>query len=614
VWTCDPGPGEGSFCTTDVGDLAPGQAVTVDFPVLVNQGTPDNWEVFNEVFVDSHTLSASQPLLPATTIRSTTGGVPTSSARAGDARVPRPRQAETFISFDFLVTLSHDLQDLGLGVGCCFSLIWGDCTFFNSGDPDDSDDDYGEICATLLGIEDPTDLCPEPAEASLSTRRQRVLSPPADRAIDAPLLFRLRDRIFRRTPGGRRATALSVDHIADLGATGEESPDARDRALDWYLGWQPLLRRLIDGRGDTVTITAGHTQLLIDYVASLKAAATTPALLDALELEEARLGIPGWVGLDMDEWLEAINVLSCEPSDTVLCLQDGRFRVEAEWLTVAGEQGHGHAVQLTPDTGYFWFFDAANVEMVTKVVPNGCGLAPGHPLRNYWLFSAGLTDVDVLLTVTDTDTGSVREYRNPQKTPFQPIQDTGAFPTCDAPALPRAAAASIASLDLPHPPIPRHADEEDGFLDRVLDTLRDFVGLGAAPARSRTELHARSSCVASATTLCLDGDRFAVTATWRTVGGATGAGQAVELTDDTGYFWFFDDANVEVVTKTHDACGFPQGNPLRNFWVFAAGLTDVEVDLRVEDTVTGEVRVYHNDQKTRFQPIQDTAAFPTCDA
>jgi hypothetical protein len=34
------------------------------------------------------------------------------------------------------------------------------------------------------------------------------------------------------------------------------------------------------------------------------------------------------------------------------------------------------------------------------------------------------------LTVTDTQTGTIETYTNPQGTPFEPIQDTNAFATC----------------------------------------------------------------------------------------------------------------------------------------------------------------------------------------
>jgi hypothetical protein len=114
----------------------------------------------------------------------------------------------------------------------------------------------------------------------------------------------------------------------------------------------------------------------------------------------------------------------CVPSDTVLCLNQGRFIVEADWRTSTGRSALAHAIPLTADTGYFWFFDAANVEVVTKVL-DACSIN-----ARYWVFSAGLTNVEVVLRVTDTETGIVRAYTNPQGTAYNPQQDANAFATC----------------------------------------------------------------------------------------------------------------------------------------------------------------------------------------
>ncbi len=86
--------------------------------------------------------------------------------------------------------------------------------------------------------------------------------------------------------------------------------------------------------------------------------------------------------------------------------------------------GAGQVVNLTADTGAFWFFSSSNVEVVIKVL-NGCGSN-----SRYWAFAGGLTNVNVILTVTDTQTGAIRTYINPQGTAFEPIQDTNAFATC----------------------------------------------------------------------------------------------------------------------------------------------------------------------------------------
>jgi hypothetical protein len=115
------------------------------------------------------------------------------------------------------------------------------------------------------------------------------------------------------------------------------------------------------------------------------------------------------------------------------------------------------------------------------------------------------------------------------------------------------------------------------------------------------------TCIPAASTLCLQGGRFQATATWRTADGGSGVGQAEPLTADSGYFWFFQPTNVEVLVKVLDACSF---DPHK--WVFAAGLTNVEVILTVTDLQTGASRSYTNPQGLAFQPIQDTSAFETC--
>ncbi|MGE5412993.1 MAG: PKD domain-containing protein [Syntrophomonadaceae bacterium] len=115
---------------------------------------------------------------------------------------------------------------------------------------------------------------------------------------------------------------------------------------------------------------------------------------------------------------------NCVQDASTLCLSNGRFQVTAQWQKSDGTFGFGQAMPLTSDSGYFWFFDPSNIEMVTKVL-NACGLN-----ANYWVFAAGLTNVEVTLDVLDTATGVSEEYVNPLGTAFQPIQDTGAFGTC----------------------------------------------------------------------------------------------------------------------------------------------------------------------------------------
>lgn len=116
-------------------------------------------------------------------------------------------------------------------------------------------------------------------------------------------------------------------------------------------------------------------------------------------------------------------------------------------------------------------------------------------------------------------------------------------------------------------------------------------------------------CIRDSTTLCLRNGRFKAEATWRTPAGQTGDAAVGDLiTDNGGWLWLFNQANPEIFVKVHDACT----PPFNRFWVFAAGLTNVEVTLTVTDTLTGEVNRYVNPLGQAFLPIQDTQAFATC--
>ena len=130
--------------------------------------------------------------------------------------------------------------------------------------------------------------------------------------------------------------------------------------------------------------------------------------------------------------------------------------------------------------------------------------------------------------------------------------------------------------------------------------------LGASSLLSAQQPAGR--CVSDIHTLCLDQGRFAVTVTFQqTPSGFSQDAHAVQITDQSGNFWFFDPNNVEVVVKILNGCaGFD------SFWFFAAGLTDLGVTIEVRDLVTDMQRNYSSTFGEPFQPIQDTSAFRTC--
>ncbi len=85
-----------------------------------------------------------------------------------------------------------------------------------------------------------------------------------------------------------------------------------------------------------------------------------------------------------------------------------------------GRSGHGAAVPLTSDTGYFWFFDPANVELMVKVL-DGRGIN-----GKFWVFYGALSNVQYTITVIDSETQTVKKYENASGT-VASVADTSAF-------------------------------------------------------------------------------------------------------------------------------------------------------------------------------------------
>ena len=285
------------------------------------------------------------------------------------------------------------------------------------------------------------------------------------------------------------------------------------------------------------------------------------------------------------------EVRACAEDDQTLCLNEGRFQVTVDWATAGGATGRGGSRPLTGDTGAFWFFDPANVEMVVKLL-DGCGLN-----EHFWVFAGGLTDTEIQLTVVDTETGIAGTWFNPEGTLLAPVQAVKAFATCGP-------TGSIVTADRPglaNPsPLPRQRVDPEQEVQLALERYR--------AARVEMPQAAPGECVAGDKTLCLENGRFRVRLNWETEDEQTGAGNALPLTGDTGLFWFFDPGNVEIVIKVLDGCA-ENGNR----WVFAGGLTDVAVEMTVVDTLTGATRTYANRLGRPFRAIKDTTFF-SCSA
>ncbi len=235
-------------------------------------------------------------------------------------------------------------------------------------------------------------------------------------------------------------------------------------------------------------------------------------------------------------------VMTCTPGPTTLCLRDGRFKVQVFYVN-GGVGEEGRTRTFSDESGFFWFFNPANIEVGVKVL----GPANGY----WWVFHGAGTDREYTLAVTDTVTGEVRSYVKPGGS-FCGDADTQAFP-----------ASSMLG-----------ANPES---DIGLFTDHTVTGRSA-------NLKMSGSCTPTSTRLCLQDDRFQV----EVLRGGV-AQPAVELTTDTGTVWFFNAENAEVFVKVLDGTGVNG-----HYWVFYGSLTDRDFTIRVVDTVTGQEVTYDN--------------------
>jgi PKD repeat protein len=138
------------------------------------------------------------------------------------------------------------------------------------------------------------------------------------------------------------------------------------------------------------------------------------------------------------------------------------------------------------------------------------------------------------------------------------------------------------------------------------------VGLGAqAAAKTHAvtvgEGGSAEPCAPGPTVFCARQGRFRVAVEWHDFAGHTGPGTLTTQSSDSGLFWFFGEANWEMLVKVLDGCGLNQ-----HYWVFSAATTNVEYTLRVTDTTNGTQWTYHNPSGTAAPAITDTSALDTC--
>jgi len=381
--------------------------------------------------------------------------------------------------------------------------------------------------------------------------------------------------------GGAAAGAETQINSRAEGCQGQ--PRAAGLAEGWVVGWRgadAFPQRSVDGAdhglyvrryaGDG-TATGGAVRVLPGYAGGFDVAGGGDGAVVAAVL--------GGGSRLVAQRLRPAGETTCGAGST--CFQNGRFRVDIDWRDPYNPgAGPARAFDVpAADSEAFWFFREENLELLVKVL-DGRG-TNGH----FWVFYGSLSTVEFWLTVTDTDTGRQQLYYNP---PFeQPSRaDTAAFP-----ASPGEAGGAVAGQQLAAGAYPGGNGASVGVMQVPASDLGPVTGALSPPL-----------CGTTADQLCLR-EAFAVTVAWtdpRT--GDQGVGGTIPLTRDSGAFWFFRESNAELMVKVLD------GRPVNgHWWVFHAGLSDVEYTLTVEP-VGGEPVTYTN-QPFTLGSGADTTAF-----
>ena len=239
-----------------------------------------------------------------------------------------------------------------------------------------------------------------------------------------------------------------------------------------------------------------------------------------------------WFG---DEVTRTVTVATAPSAAArTLSLLGGRFAVGVSWFDSRnGNAGFGRAVPGSDESGSFWFFSPANLELVVKALD-------GRPVNaHYWLFYGALSNVEYWVAGDRPHDRRRPHLPQPLRQPLRGWRHLGLRGRRGR----QAGAGAVRG---------RGAGGLAGRGRGRLVGGAAGAGERAGCRRERTREHAPSGCVPSAEDLCLLGSRFRVSVRWRIPQGATGPGGALPVTDETGTFWFFEPANVELMVKVLD--------------------------------------------------------------
>ncbi len=122
----------------------------------------------------------------------------------------------------------------------------------------------------------------------------------------APLLYRLRDEVLSQTEAGQRYIDIYYTHSTEIATLMLADPQLDDEGMATLELLVPGLQALVDGQGETVTITAEQVQQAEAFLDAL-AAVGSPALQQAIATERTRRPLAQLVGMTMDQAWAHLN-------------------------------------------------------------------------------------------------------------------------------------------------------------------------------------------------------------------------------------------------------------------------------------------------------------------
>ncbi|MDA8016607.1 MAG: PQQ-dependent sugar dehydrogenase [Thermoanaerobaculia bacterium] len=234
--------------------------------------------------------------------------------------------------------------------------------------------------------------------------------------------------------------------------------------------------------------------------------------------------------------------------ETDLELWDGRFTVRVTFTDGLSGPRTAQVSSARHRSAVLHFFHPTNPELMVKILD-------GREINgHFWFLYGAITTLAVELELEDRVTGVTRTYRKAEGWP-QGAADVAAFP--DSSSTGTGVAAQIRPPTFAPTPM-------------------------SAPTSGR--------CVPDASTLCFQAGRFRVTGSWR-LDGSTSIARVAPGSDRSGYLWFFDPDNPEVLIKILD------GRPINDsFWVMFGSATHLPFRLVVTDLETGIAKSFPGDE------------------